>query len=299
MVSPKFQPALNAVDVGVADVGDLGEPLLQEGDRRLGRAAVHPRQQAEGEHVLGAGGVLAGQAELLDRLDRHPGQVERVHGERRRATSSLERVDGVAGLGQVAGGEVVGVHDDRRALGQVARGWPSARPGSSRPARRGRRPAVRMSWSAKCTWNDETPGSVPWGARISAGKFGSVNRSLPNAADSWVNRSPVSCMPSPESPANRMMTRSSCLTCLASPVVHFLVAPAVRPAVGLAFGGVPAAGGPRRRGRRRRSPTSDDSPRQVSRTVSRLALMDGDAADTSQADAQCGVTQVTRVVCSS
>ena len=25
----------------------------------------------------------------------------------------------------------------------------------------GASPAVRMSWSAKCTWNDETPGSVP------------------------------------------------------------------------------------------------------------------------------------------
>ena len=46
----------------------------------------------------------------------------------------------------------------------------------------GRSPGVRMSWSAKCSWNDETPGSVPAGARISAGKFGSVERSLPKAA---------------------------------------------------------------------------------------------------------------------
>jgi hypothetical protein len=38
--------------------------------------------------------------------------------------------------------------------------------------------------------------------------FGSVDRSLPNAAVSDVNRSPASCMPSPESPANRMTTRS-------------------------------------------------------------------------------------------
>ena len=85
----------------------------------------------------------------------------------------------------------------------------------------GESPAVRMSWSAKWTWNDETPGSVPWGARISAGKFGSVIKSLPKAADSWVNRSPVSCMPSPESPANRMITRSSCLTCLATVSLSF------------------------------------------------------------------------------
>ena len=39
----------------------------------------------------------------------------------------------------------------------------------------GASPGVRMSWSAKWTWNDETPGSVPWGARISAGKLGSVD----------------------------------------------------------------------------------------------------------------------------
>ena len=78
----------------------------------------------------------------------------------------------------------------------------------------GASPGVRMSWSAKCSWKLDTPGRVPAGARISAGKLGSVDRSLPNAAVSWVNRSPASCMPSPESPANLMMTRSSFWTCL-------------------------------------------------------------------------------------
>src|SRR3954452_16555087 len=58
------------------------------------------------------------------------------------------------------------------------------------------------------TWNDDTPAKVPAGARISAGKLGDVARSLPNAAESSVNRSPTSCMPSPESPAKRMTTRS-------------------------------------------------------------------------------------------
>jgi hypothetical protein len=48
----------------------------------------------------------------------------------------------------------------------------------------------------------------PGGRADLAGKFGSVDRSLPNDAVSEVNRSPVSCMPSPESPANRMTTRS-------------------------------------------------------------------------------------------
>ena len=64
-----------------------------------------------------------------------------------------------------------------------------------------------MSWSEMCTWNDDTPASVPAGARISAGKFGKVARSLPKAAESSVNLSPTSCIPSPESPANLITTR--------------------------------------------------------------------------------------------
>src|SRR4051794_18152390 len=57
-------------------------------------------------------------------------------------------------------------------------------------------------------WKAETPASVPAGARISAGNSGSVARSLPTKALTEVNLSPVSCMPSPESPAKRMITRS-------------------------------------------------------------------------------------------
>src|SRR5687767_13922939 len=57
-----------------------------------------------------------------------------------------------------------------------------------------------------CTWNAETPASVPAGARISAGNSGNVARSLPNCALALVNRSPVSCIPSPESPAKRTTT---------------------------------------------------------------------------------------------
>ena len=105
--------------VGVADVGGLGEPALEEAQGRLGRAPVHPRQQAEREHVLRPAGVLAGQPELLDRLDGQVGQVDRldvVLGQR----VVLERVLRVAGLAQVAVGEVVAVHDDRGALLQVA-----------------------------------------------------------------------------------------------------------------------------------------------------------------------------------
>src|ERR1700722_3630371 len=46
----------------------------------------------------------------------------------------------------------------------------------------GASPGVRMSREAKWIWNADTPASVPAGARISAGKFGSVARSLPITA---------------------------------------------------------------------------------------------------------------------
>ena len=69
-------------------------------------------------------------------------------------------------------------------------------------------PGVRMSREAKWIWKAETPCGVPAGARISAGKSGSVARSLPTTAVASVKRLPVSCIPSPESPAKRTTTRS-------------------------------------------------------------------------------------------
>src|SRR5687768_6518183 len=69
-------------------------------------------------------------------------------------------------------------------------------------------PGVRMSRDAKWIWNAETPARLPAGARISAGKSGSVTRSLPISAVASVKRLPASCMPSPESPAKRTTTRS-------------------------------------------------------------------------------------------
>ena len=71
-----------------------------------------------------------------------------------------------------------------------------------------------MSDEPNWIWNAETPWTVPAGARISAGKSGRVARSLPSTAVALVNRSPVSCIPSPESPANRMTTRSFSSTVL-------------------------------------------------------------------------------------
>src|SRR5262244_3561190 len=79
----------------------------------------------------------------------------------------------------------------------------------------------RPNWS----WKLDTPKSVPAGARISAGKFGRVARSLPAHADSVVNCSPVSCMPSPESPANRITARSSALRDFSTPVAGVAIWP--------------------------------------------------------------------------
>src|SRR5213596_3478932 len=66
-----------------------------------------------------------------------------------------------------------------------------------------------MSVDEKWIWNPETPASVPAGARISAGKSGSVLMSLPMKADVSVNCVPASCMPSPESPQKRIVTDGS------------------------------------------------------------------------------------------
>ncbi len=70
-------------------------------------------------------------------------------------------------------------------------------------------PGVWMSVLLKLSWKPDTPGSEPAGARISAGKSGSVLMSLPKTAAVLVNWLPVSCIPSPESPAKRIVTRSS------------------------------------------------------------------------------------------
>jgi hypothetical protein len=96
----------------------------------------------------------------------------------------------------------------------------------------GESPGVRMSWSEMWTWKAETPFSVPAGARISAGKSGNVDMSLPERALDVVKRSPVSCMPSPESPANRTMTWSSWAVSAAFPMPRAASSRSSRPLYG-------------------------------------------------------------------
>ena len=128
----------------------------------------------------------------------------------------LERVRVVAGLLQVAVGERVGVDDQRAALRQV---------GQVRLQRRRvhRDEHVR----AVARRQDVVVGEVELEARDArqraggradlGGEVGEASRGrCPESAVSEVKRPPVSCMPSPESPAKRMTTDSSCSTGLAT-----------------------------------------------------------------------------------
>jgi hypothetical protein len=105
-------------DVGLEDGGLLAELVGEELLDRVDRAAVHPGEQPEREHVLAALGVLLADVHRLDRADGQRAHGHLVH---------LERLEGggaegaglVADLGEVALGELVGVDDEDAAGGQV------------------------------------------------------------------------------------------------------------------------------------------------------------------------------------
>ena len=208
---PERVAGLKRLHVRLRDLRPLRELATQELDRPFGRAAVKPRHQSEREHVLGALCLALGDPfDLLQRLDRHRGERDRVHLVRL-DRPVLERVAVVAGLLQVPVREGVLV-DDEDPLGGRSLRFVFNAAGFIATSTFGASPGVRMSWSAKWSWKPETPGSEPAGARISAGKSGKLARSFPSIAVSEVNRPPVSCIPSPESPANRITTDSSCST---------------------------------------------------------------------------------------
>src|SRR6266566_1430500 len=91
-------------DIGLGDLGPVGELAAQPLDRRLAVAAVHPQHQAERPHVAAAVRLPARKTERLNRFGREPRDVERQHlvGSER---AVLERVSGEARLGEVARGK--------------------------------------------------------------------------------------------------------------------------------------------------------------------------------------------------
>ncbi len=104
--------------VRLGDIGLAGELLADERLAVLELAAVHPRQQAEREHVLGALTVLLRRADLLDRAEGERGHRDGLHDVVGQVVV-LQRVAFVADLRQVPLGELVGVGDDQAAAGQV------------------------------------------------------------------------------------------------------------------------------------------------------------------------------------
>ena len=105
-------------EVGVANVRLLRELRREELLRAFGGARVHPAQQAERKHVLRPRRVLAREAEAFDGALRQRREVQLVH----RVVGEGAVLEGVCvppDLLEVTRGEVVGVHDDDRAGGQI------------------------------------------------------------------------------------------------------------------------------------------------------------------------------------
>jgi hypothetical protein len=103
-------------EVGVAHRRHVLELLLDPADGGLGRASVHPGDEAQRKQVLAAGGVTRGYA---------GDALGRAYGHRRhRDTEELEVIQRVvlegvvlvARLAQVVLGEAVLVHDDHATL---------------------------------------------------------------------------------------------------------------------------------------------------------------------------------------
>ena len=105
-------------DIGFGELGRLGELGLEPVDDRLAVAVEHPQREAQRPHVLAAQRFLVAEAERLHGIERQLRDVEvddLPFGE----AAVLERVLLVAGLGEVARGELALVGDDQPAFAQL------------------------------------------------------------------------------------------------------------------------------------------------------------------------------------
>ena len=88
-------------DIGLGELGHLGEFGLQPVDDRLAVAVEHPQRQAQRPHVLAAQRFLVAEAERLHRIE---GQLRDVEVDQLPfgQAAVLDRIGLVAGLGEVA-----------------------------------------------------------------------------------------------------------------------------------------------------------------------------------------------------
>ena len=88
-------------DIGLGELGRLGELGLEPVDDRLAVAVEHPQREAERPHVLAAQRFLVAEPERLHRVER---QLRDVEADQLPAGEAavLERVGVIARLGEVA-----------------------------------------------------------------------------------------------------------------------------------------------------------------------------------------------------
>ena len=113
---------LQRADVGLDELGPLGEALLDRVQGRVERARVHPRHEAEREEVLAAVLLLRVQRHVLERLLGEALHVDLMQAILLAQIRILERIAGVAGLVEVPLVERGGIHDQdaaRLEIGQV------------------------------------------------------------------------------------------------------------------------------------------------------------------------------------
>ena len=102
-------------DIGLGQLGRLGELGLEPVDDRLAVAVEHPQRQAQRPHILAAQRFLVAEAERLHRIERQLRDVE-VDQLPLGEAAVLERVGVIARLGEVARRELALVGDDQPAF---------------------------------------------------------------------------------------------------------------------------------------------------------------------------------------
>ena len=196
-----------------SNFGRLLEAAFEILGGALDRPLIEPRQHPEHEHVAASEHRAIVQPQPMHAERGQLGHVNLDHLEFVERMVA-ERIRVVAGALEIGVGERLAVHDDDGVGRGRRRGSPCSAAGFIATSTLGSSPAVKISLLEKLSWKPLTPARVPAGARISAGKSGSVAISFPASADSAVNCMPVNCIPSPESPANRITTgRASDAAC--------------------------------------------------------------------------------------